>query len=389
VIKFDGQRGIEVWRQMIDGTAHEADAAFSAAVDASGDVLAAGRTWNEGTELDFTVVKFDGATGEELWRQVIDGERHGFDVAGHLALDSAGDVVAAGSMSNQEAGSDFTVIKFDGGTGVELWRQTPHGTSQQFNAANDIAIDRSGDVIAVGYMDNTSSAWDFVVIKFDGQTGLEQWRQVIDGTQHGFDSAELVALDESGNPVAGGYLHNVGTRDDFTVIKFDGQTGAEQWRRVINGTANDNDRLHGLKIDGEGNVIAAGTIMNVGTYSDFAVLKFDGRTGAELWRQEVDGPGHGFDAAYALDLDAAGDVLAAGLLAMTPIQLDFAVLKFAGASGNELWRETARGERSGGSANAVITDDMRDVVAAGRLVNIATMYDFAVIKYSADRIAAQ
>ena len=40
-------------------------------MDLMGDVVAAGATQNRLTGTDFTVVRFDGASGRELWRNVI------------------------------------------------------------------------------------------------------------------------------------------------------------------------------------------------------------------------------------------------------------------------------------------------------------------------------
>ncbi|TAJ82068.1 hypothetical protein EPO44_17615, partial [bacterium] len=57
------------------------------------------------------------------------------------------------------------------------------------------------------------------------------------------------------------------------------------WQVKINGTAtNSNDGAFAATVDGAGNVVAAGFTENIGTGSDFTVIKFDGVSGAELWR---------------------------------------------------------------------------------------------------------
>ena len=101
------------WWRTISGVEMYGDGANAAIPDAAGDAIAVGQISD-----NFTVIKFSGATGEELWRQEIDAGS-----AEAVAVDGSGDVIAAGYLSNTSSGRDFTVIKFSGATGEELWRQ--------------------------------------------------------------------------------------------------------------------------------------------------------------------------------------------------------------------------------------------------------------------------
>jgi len=107
------------------------------------------------------------------------------------------------------------------------------------------------------------------------------WQNNIDGidSRH-FDRA--VTVDRVGNLVAAGVTQNTGTATDFTVIKFDGVSGAELWRQVINGTANGTDRANAVTVDGVGNVVAAGATVNTGTSADFTVVKLRGTDGGDF-----------------------------------------------------------------------------------------------------------
>jgi hypothetical protein len=88
-------------------------------VDAAGDVVAAGWT----TDMDaapnfFTVIKFDGVTGAERWRRIIPTPS-GCCLSGVSAVDAAGDVVAAGSVQDND-GSHYTVVKLRGTDGGDF-----------------------------------------------------------------------------------------------------------------------------------------------------------------------------------------------------------------------------------------------------------------------------
>ncbi|TAK02194.1 hypothetical protein EPO44_08450, partial [bacterium] len=301
----------------IDGTAHNIDEALAVTVDNVGNVVAAGFITNTGTSQDFAVVKVDGAVGAELWHQVIDGTAHEGDVAKAVTVDGAGNVVAAGFTQNIGTGNDFTVIKFDGATGAELWRQVIDGTAHEGDGANAVTVDGAGNVVAAGFTQNTGSFQDFTVIKFNGASGAELWRQVIDGTAHDIDEALAVTVDGAGDVVAAGRTRNTaGTDNDFTVIKFDGTSGAELWRQVIHITRTfSNNQALAVTVDAAGDVVAAGfttNLFSLSRNSDFTVIKFDRANGTVLWRQEINGTDNTDDKALAVTVDAAGDVVAAG-----------------------------------------------------------------------------
>ncbi|TLY18564.1 MAG: hypothetical protein E6K68_11145, partial [Nitrospirae bacterium] len=114
------------------------------------------------------MVKLDGATGVDLWRQVIwNGE------ANALAIDGSGNVAAAGYTTSTNTGQDFTVVNLDGASGAELWRQVISHGSSVLEAANAVAVDEAGNVVAAGVTENTGPSTDFTVAKFNVADGAE------------------------------------------------------------------------------------------------------------------------------------------------------------------------------------------------------------------------
>src|SRR5213080_1383793 len=91
VVKVSGTNGTEAWR-------HSNDFGRAVALDAMGDVFVAGDVQNatEG-HSDGAVVKLSGATGTELWPvQVISGTAGLGDHVNDLAVDAVGDAIVAG-----------------------------------------------------------------------------------------------------------------------------------------------------------------------------------------------------------------------------------------------------------------------------------------------------
>jgi len=379
------------WQVRINGTLPNAsDTAHAVAVDARGNIVAAGVTQNSSTGFDFTVVKFNGLSGLELWRQVIDGAggdggHSDLDDALAVAVDGAGDVVAAGFTHNTGTSSDFTVVKFAGGSGLELWRQVLNGSANSIDEALAVTVDGAGDVIAAGsFVQSLSNLGGFTVVKFAGSSGVELWRQMIHGTANGADFIHAVTVDGAGNVVAVGSTQNTGTFYDLTVVKFAGSSGVELWRQVINGqAANSSDWASAVTVDAAGDVVAVGVTQNSPNRNDFTVVKFAGTTGLPLWGKVISGTGVNSDSeALAATVDAAGDVVAAGFI-QNSTGHDFTVVKLAGGTGVEIWRQVLNGTANGDDqARAVAVDRSGNVVAAGFSENTSSSFDFTVIKFA-------
>jgi Big-like domain-containing protein len=381
VVKFDGASGAELWRYVISGAARTggySDVANAVAVDGAGNVVAAGVIWREcssvhfncGPMSDFLVVKLDGATGAELWRQNIensidDSDPSGVeDVANALAIDGAGDVVAAGAL-----GYVSIVVKLDGANGAERWRRVMTRSGGR-NPVRAVAVDGAGNVVVAGKAsEGTSTGWDFAVEKFNGDTGASVWQQAIHGTHNDAYSNEeafAVAIDNLGDVTAGGYTSNVDTGSDLTVVKFDGASGVEVWRQVISGAGDGTDWASAVAVDGTGNVAVAGAITTSTVpfrLSGWVVIKLDGVSGTELWRT-VSGASDNTNAANDVAVDKTGDVVAAGFL-RPGADPWFTVIKYAGASGTELWRRNVATNNPIGEGRAVAIDGAADVIVAG------------------------
>src|SRR6185503_5399175 len=138
--------------------------------------------------------------------------------------------------------------------------------------AYSVAVDNQGNVLAAGYTRNTGTGEDFTVAKF-ARDGTLLWQQTLNGTANGFDFASSVAVDNQGNVLAAGQIVNTRTDGDFTVAKF-AHDGTLLWQQSLNGSANFVDVAFSVAVDNQGNVLAAGKTWNTGTGVDFTVVKF-------------------------------------------------------------------------------------------------------------------
>ncbi|MBI1748088.1 MAG: PQQ-binding-like beta-propeller repeat protein [Acidobacteria bacterium] len=387
VVKLDGKTGRELWQVEINGTANGRDQVNAVTVDAKGDVIAAGWILNLITSFDFAVVKLDGKTGEEIWHVEINGSANREDGVNALAVDPAGNIVAAGYIRNISTGYDFAVVKLDGNTGDELWRTEIDGTYPlSDDEAYAVAMDSQGNVIAAGRTRNVGTLYDFAVVKLEGGTGKVLWRKDIDGGERLSDWAGAVVIDREDNVIAAGVTWHTQTNEDFAVLKLDGNTGEEMWRAELNGSADAVDMARAVAVDRKGNVFAVGFVKNLVTEQDFVVVKLDGETGKALWHREFNGSSNSFDQAWNVAIDSNGNVIAGGMLDNQGRSLDFAIVNLDGSSGEEIWYTEIDGAAHGPDwLQAMTLDPQGSVIAAGLLARVPSFRevsdsDFAVIK---------
>jgi hypothetical protein len=383
VVKLGGVGGSVIWTAVIDGNAGSTDEPGQVLIDGSGDVIVGGTLQTTGDPRTLAVIKLSGMDGSELWRHLVSIPLNPFVPIGALALDAAGDVVTVGTAVNAGNGSaDFAVYKLSGADGSELWRYTLDGSAGQDDAAEAVAVDASGDVFALGGTRNLGTG-DVTVVKLSGTTGVELWQRTINGPAGGGDHLRALAVDAAQDVIAAGSMVQAISQDDLAVVKLSGTTGAELWRRLVGGSSRDFDSATAVAIDGAGDVVAAGFTTNRRTDEDITVLKLRGRTGRVRWRRRIDGGFRRPDAANALAVDAAGNVIVGGVTRTLSSGARFTVVSLT-PSGRRRWRRDVAGSAGGfDDAFALTTDGAGNVVAGGTTENLGTGDDFTVVKFLA------
>lgn len=372
VSRIDGARGARLWRTRLF-VADLTNALGRVTSDANGDVIVTGTRVDENGRRAL-IVKLDGASGEVLWSTDFPGTSFSSNTSlGPVAVDGAGDVVAAGTTSF--IGEDMLVLKLDGATGAVVWTSVLPGPGVGSDQGFALALDANGDVAVAG--DATSAATArLAVIKVAGADGALRWR-FLAGTAGQTGQAYTVAFDAAGDVVAGGTVSRGPSDFSFAVVKVNGTSGAEIWQRFVDG---DTPGLGGesardLAIDGAGGVIAVGRLLNASTGRDLVAIRF-AANGDETWRREISSAGSRYDAAEAVALVGGLAVIAGEIDGPTFDTTRFLALGLDGADGSELWRVPLDGDADGrdrGTGVAVGTDG--SLVVAGQLANRGSFED--------------
>lgn len=379
VLKLSGSDGTEIWRREtslrpllgLDPDKHGERLQSSVTVDANGDVVTTWTSINPDSRRSLDVEKLSGADGSRLWqRSVKEPGANYFGLA--VTVDFRADVAAAGIRQAAGGEADIVLLKLEGTSGGELWRQTIAGTAPGEgewwiyggNEPKGIATDAAGNVVLAGAIENAGSGVDFLVAAFAGESGDELWRHELDGAAHGRDAPRALAVDAGTVAVAGslenheGWLEYRETGADAVTVLLDAAGGREIWRTIGADRLPANDRATSVALDPAGDVVAGGWMQNETGALDFTVKKLSGATGAVLWDQRVSTVGW-FDL-VSVEVDPRGDIVAAG-----EDSEEAAVVKLAGRDGSEVWRHALPHQLFYGRGRNLAVTVTGDVVAGG------------------------
>ena len=216
------------------------DVANAIAVDSLGCVYVTGYSDGGATSYDYATIKYD-TDGKLQWTERYNGSGDKFDYAHAIALDSSNSVYVTGYSDNNGTQQDYTTIKYNS-SGNQLWVRTYDGPANNNDRASSVLVDSSDNVYVTGYSYEWGTSLDYTTIMYDLE-GNEIWVATydgpsypdnlvsdisdgdssipkVDGPGNDCDYAYAMALDRSGNIYVTGGSFGFETRYDFATIKY-------------------------------------------------------------------------------------------------------------------------------------------------------------------------
>ena len=383
------------WVRRYNGPGNDHDIAHAMTVDASGNVYVTGESWGgPSVDYDYTTIKY-APTGNQVWVERYNGIENFYDYAYAIAVDDFGNVYVTGTVPSIKTTYDYGTIKYDS-SGNQLWVSLYNGPDNWWDIPCAVAVDNSGNVYVTGSSVGHGldiDGYDYATIKYDAN-GNELWVQRYNGPKDLLDCPEALALDASGNiyvtgisfdSVANGMVY----KTDYATIKYNA-SGSQVWVKRYNGPANGIDYAHAVAIDALDNVYVTGCSDGIGTWWDYATIKYDS-SGNQVWVKRYTGlGGETEDVACAIAVDAFNNVYVTGYShqnTWVPYNSDYATVKYD-SSGYQLWVKRYNGILDiDDEARAIGIDGSGKVYVTGVTDyswGSGTSDDYATLGYDAD-----
>jgi len=259
------------------------------------------------------------------------------------------------------------------------WTVRYNGTGDSLDGAAAIAVDGGGNVYVTGRSMAPNYGYDYVTIKYNN-TGSQQWAPRYDGPVSSYDEACGICLDDSGNVIVTGRSYGVGTYYDYATVKYNA-VGSQQWVQRYNGPGGGYDEAKAVCCDHSRNVYVTGRTYDAITSDDYTTIKYN-TAGTEQWVRRYNGPGGGVDEARAIACDSAGNVYVTGASYGGSADVDYATVKYDTA-GVEQWVRRYNGPgNSTDEAVAIAVDRAGNVIVTGSSWGSGTYHDYATVKYN-------
>jgi uncharacterized delta-60 repeat protein len=381
-IKYNSA-GVQQWVQRYNGPANGDDQGYSVAVDGGGNVYVTGSSYGLSTYIDFITIKYNSA-GVQQWAQSYNGPGNGNDAAYSLALDGSGNIYVTGYSLGSGTGLDYATIKYSP-SGAQLWVQRYNGPSSGDEVAKSIAVDGAGNVYVTGQSVGPNTGIDYLTVKYNS-SGAQLWTQRYNYVNGGPDYAAQVAVDGSGNAFVTGRFYVPTTQWNYATLKYD-SSGATDWAKVYydnGGNYWSYEYAYSIAVDNQGNAIVTGGSTNAPQPFDYAycTIKYSS-TGVQQWTARYDNPGVFDDIAFSVAVDESGDVYVTGESGSSGSGFDYATVKYSSSGGQPAWVQRYNGPANDTDvAYKVIVDGANNVYVTGWSRGTGTGYDYATIKYS-------
>ena len=304
-----------------------------------------------------------------------------------IAVDRIGNVYVAGTIFRGTSGLNICLVKYNS-AGSQQWIKEYNGIGDDLDAPTAIALDTSGNIFITGYSFRGPALTndEIVTLKYN-PNGDTLWVRHYNSPGTRIDRAFALAVDSAGNAYVGGYLNNISFGnvygEDYITIKYS-PDGTQLWAaqyHVFDGSVN------ALSVDPNGNVYVTGVGLNSSSSSssEYITIKYNSN-GDSVWVNRFDGVGSGSDNATTITIDDSGYVYIAGYSAGSNGYYDYVTIKYNEA-GVEQWVKRYDGPvNEDDKAVGIVVDKNQNVYVTGEasVMSGSFVRDFATIKYNKD-----
>jgi uncharacterized delta-60 repeat protein len=323
-IRYDAITGHQDWNVHYDGDKDGWNEAVDIAVDNESGVYVTGRVPAPNNAYNYATIRYDAATGEQIWSATFSGAEDSYNTPAAIAADNTGGVYVTGTNNG-----DFLTLRYDAATGEQEWASPYNGEGNEHDGAVDIAVDNQGSVYVTGISRGIDTFFDYVTVRYNAATGEQKWVSRYDAGRNGYDYVKAIAVDDHGVYITGN-SQSIGGEEveyayDFVTVGYDAATGNQKWVSRYDGDYN--DLATAIAVDNAGGVYVTGH-SEVGRAAAYSTLKYNATDGAQVWAIQTDEGGWN-DTAMDLALDSEGNIIVTGYSFHPSTGNDFLTVKYS------------------------------------------------------------
>lgn len=308
----------------------------------------------------------------------------GLNDAFDVVVDTAGNSFTVGraATDRQTGETDLVIVKYSP-TGQRLWSRvydTPGDSLADIHAAL-----HGGSQLAVTASFRTNpTGRDILAARFDA-SGRLVWEATYNGPNNGNEIPTALAVDAAGSVYIASTAESLGVfSTDILTLKLAAGTGELLWQTRFVGLPVDSHEVTAIAVSPTGGVFVTGRTFFEEEPGDYLTLRYAAASGAQVWSATYNGPGDGRDRATALALTPTGNVCVTGSSIGADGTADYATLLYSAAGGDPLWVARYSGlARGNDDATAVAVDSVGNVYVTGASAgSLGQARDFATVKYA-------
>jgi hypothetical protein len=236
-------KGRRAWKRTLDGGAGGANYPQALALGTSGDAYVTGRTTLQGAVLGSLTARLRARDGKVMMRCALSGA-HTLGLGKSLAVDTGGNVYAAGSGDRGDGRDEMVTVKIKPRGQVAWMREVP-GAGTDRTTTNKIALGAGGRLYVVGTTSPAGPSRTLLVVHFS-TAGAERWRDTYDVPGGALDSVGSATTDRAGNLFVVGAAQPAGpspshayvarwtpSKGRWVYVKPDADTASTQFAGVV------------------------------------------------------------------------------------------------------------------------------------------------------------